>query len=200
MLTYPIVEILPLSEGIQSRGKSHFKRSLKFPKTQVQILEILPVVFQLLSRVLLFATAWTATHQASLSFSISWSLLKLMYIESVMPFNHLILCRPLLLLPSVFPSMRVFFNESALRIRWPKYWSFSFSSMKRQKAFLTHSYRDTPQCKSNKYRFIPGDLWLKGTDSFFFFYYLFIYLAVLRFCCGMHDTFFFLVAACEFSA
>ena len=69
----------------------------------------------------------TATHQASLSLTISWSLLKFMSIESAMPFNHLILCCPLLLLPSIFPSIRVVSNESALRIRWPKYWSFSFS-------------------------------------------------------------------------
>ena len=72
-------------------------------------------------------TPWTAACQASLSFTISWSLLKLMSIESVMPSNHLILCCPLLLLPSIFPSIRVFSSESALHIRWPKYWSFSFS-------------------------------------------------------------------------
>ena len=70
---------------------------------------------------------WTAAHQASLSFTISQSLPKLMCIESVMPSNHLILCRPLLLLPSIFPRIRVFSNESAFLIRWPKYWSFSFS-------------------------------------------------------------------------
>ena len=70
---------------------------------------------------------WTASRQASLLFTISWSLLKLMSIELVMPFNHLILCHPLLLLPSIFPSIRVFSSESVLRIRWPKYWSFSFS-------------------------------------------------------------------------
>ena len=70
---------------------------------------------------------WTATRQDSLSFTNSQSLLKLMSIESVMPSNHLILCCPLLLLPSIFPSIRVFSNESALRIRWPKYWSFSFN-------------------------------------------------------------------------
>ena len=81
---------------------------------------------QLLSRVWLFATPWTAAHQASLSITNSWSPPKPMSIESVMPSNHLILCRPLLLLPSVFPSIRVFSNESALHIRWPKYWSFSF--------------------------------------------------------------------------
>ena len=73
------------------------------------------------------ATAWTAAHQASLSFTISWSLLKLMSIKSVMPSNHLILCHPHLLLPSVFPSIRVFSSESVLHIRWPKDWSFSFS-------------------------------------------------------------------------
>jgi len=82
---------------------------------------------QSLSRIQLFVTPWTAASQASLSINNSWSLLKLMSIESVMPSNHLILCRPLLLLPSIFPSIRVFSNESALRIRWPKYWSFSFS-------------------------------------------------------------------------
>ena len=74
-----------------------------------------------------FATPWTAAHQASLSITNSRSLLKLMSIESVMPSNHLILCRRLLLLPSIFPSIRVFSNESAFPIRWPKDWSFSFS-------------------------------------------------------------------------
>ena len=74
-----------------------------------------------------FATPWTAAHQASLSITNSQSLLKFMSIESVMPCNHLILCHPLLLLPSVFPSIRVFSNESVLRIKWPKYWSFSFN-------------------------------------------------------------------------
>ena len=85
------------------------------------------VVVQSLSRVQLFATPWTAARQASLSVTVSWSLLKLMSIESVMPFKHLILCHPLLLLPSIFPSIRVFSSDSALCIRWPKYWSFSFS-------------------------------------------------------------------------
>ena len=75
----------------------------------------------------IFVTPWTAAHQASLSITNSWSPPKLMTIESVMPSNHLIPCRSLLLLPSIFPSIRVFSNESALRIRWPKYWSFSFS-------------------------------------------------------------------------
>ena len=73
------------------------------------------------------ATPGTAARQASLSFTISWSLLKFMSIELMMLSNHLFLCHPLLLLPSIFPSIRVFSNESALRIRWPKYWSFSFS-------------------------------------------------------------------------
>ena len=82
---------------------------------------------QSLSCVWLFATPWTAALQASLSITSSQSLLKLMCIESVMPFNHLILCRSLLLPPSIFPSIRVFSNESVLRIRWPKHWSFSFS-------------------------------------------------------------------------
>ena len=84
-------------------------------------------VVQSLSCVWLFVTPWTTARQASLPITSSQSLLKLVSIESVMPFNHLILCRPLLLLPSVFPSIRVFSNESALCIRWPKDWSFSFS-------------------------------------------------------------------------
>ena len=82
---------------------------------------------QSLSRVQLFATPWTAARQASLFITNFWSLPKPMSIESVMPSNHLILCRPLLLLPSICQSIRVFSNESVLRIRWPKYWSFSFS-------------------------------------------------------------------------
>ena len=91
---------------------------------------ILPVScysVQLLSHVRLFETPWTAAHQASLSTINSRSLLKLMSIESVMPSSHPILCRPLLLAPSIFPGIRVFSNESVLRIRWPKDWSFSFS-------------------------------------------------------------------------
>ena len=82
---------------------------------------------QSLSRVRLFATPWTASRQASLSITNTQSLPKLMSIESEMPSNHLILCHPLLLLPSIFPSTRVFANKSALCIRWPKYWSFSFN-------------------------------------------------------------------------
>ena len=82
---------------------------------------------QSLSSVQLFATPWTATRQASLSITNSQILLKLMSITSVMPSNHLILCHPLLLPPSIFPSIKVFSNESTLYIRWPKYWNFSFS-------------------------------------------------------------------------
>ena len=85
------------------------------------------VVVQSLSRVWLFMTPWTAARQASLSFTISQSLLKLMTIELVIPSNHLILCHPLLYLPSIFPSIRVFSSELALLIKWPKCWSFSFS-------------------------------------------------------------------------
>ena len=84
-------------------------------------------VVQSLSHVQLFATPLTTTHQASPFFTISWSLLKLMSIEWVMPHNHLILCHPLILLHSIFPGIRVFFNELTLHIRWLKYWSFSFS-------------------------------------------------------------------------
>ena len=104
-----------LSRGVKNRVPLHI------------ILLQLFISVQSLSRVQLFATPWTAVCQASLSITNSQSLLKLMSIESVMPSNNLFLCRPLLLLPSVFPGIRVFSNESALRIRWPKYWSFSFS-------------------------------------------------------------------------
>ena len=85
------------------------------------------VVVRSISRVQLFATPWTAARQASLSITNSWSLLKLMFMELVMPSNPRSLCRPLLLPPSTVPSIRVFSTESALHIRWPKYWSFSFS-------------------------------------------------------------------------
>ena len=87
---------------------------------------------QSLIRVLLFVTPWIAAHQAFLSITNSWSSLRLMSIESVMPSRHLILCHPLLLLPPIPPSIRVFSNESTLRMRWPKYWSFSFSIIPRK--------------------------------------------------------------------
>ena len=99
---------------------------MKVPKGKTQTFSQFSSV-QLLSRVQLFATPWTATLQASLSITNSQSLLKLMSIASVIPSNHLILCRPLLLLPSIFHSIRVFSNESFLLIRGPKYWSFSFT-------------------------------------------------------------------------
>ena len=86
-----------------------------------------PVVFQSLSHVQLFATLWTAARQVPLSFAISWCLLKFILIESVIPSNHFILCCPLLFLPSIFPNIKVFANESALCISWPKYCSASFS-------------------------------------------------------------------------
>ena len=98
----------------------------QFPLCDLPVLEEL-FQFSSLCHVWLFATPWTAAHQASLSVTNSQSLPKLMSIESVMPSNHLILCHPLLLLPSIFPSSRVFSNESALCIRWSKYWSFSFN-------------------------------------------------------------------------
>ena len=98
------------------------KELLMFATGSVQFSSV-----QSLSRVRLFVTPWTTARQASLPIPNSRSFLKLMYIESVMPSNHLILCCPLLLLPAIPPSIRVFSNESALRIRWPKYWSFSFN-------------------------------------------------------------------------
>ena len=94
-------------------------------KSSSTTFEYMVVIVWSLSHVWLFVTPWTAAHQASLSFTISWSLLKLMSIESVMPSNHLILCHPFLLLPLIFPSIRA--SELALHIRWSKYWSFSFS-------------------------------------------------------------------------
>ena len=89
--------------------------------------KVVAVVLLLFSPVQLFAFPWTAARQASLSFNISWSFLKFMSSEPVMAFDLFILCHPLLLLPSIFPSIRVFSNELALHIRWPKHWSFSFS-------------------------------------------------------------------------
>ena len=99
----------------------------KFLKRLKMMIYHVVVAVQSLSHVWLFVTLWTADCQASVSFTISQTLLRLMSIESMMPSNHLILCHPLFLLPSIFPSIRVFSNKSALCIRWPKYWSFSFS-------------------------------------------------------------------------
>ena len=100
----------------------------RFHRSTVYIFWVLTLYsVQLLSRVWLFKTPWIAACQASLSITSSWSSLRLMSIESVMPSSHLILCRPLILLPPIPPSIRVFSNESALRMRWPKYWSCSFN-------------------------------------------------------------------------
>ena len=104
-------------------GPSHLPKA---PLPNAITLRFVVSVVQSLSHVQLFATPWTAACQAPLSFTFSWGLLKIMSIESVMPSNHLTLCFPLLL-PSIFPSIRLFSKESALCIRWPKYWSFSFS-------------------------------------------------------------------------
>ena len=101
--------------NVSQPGKGHIEPSVQFSSVQS------------LSHVQLFETSWTAARQASLSITNSQSLFKVMSIKSVMPSNHLILCHPLLLLPSIFPSTRVFSSELVLRIRWPKYWSFSFS-------------------------------------------------------------------------
>ena len=106
--------------------QSYFKIMVLFPCAVQYVLAACFSSVQSLSRVRLFATPWTAARQASLSIN-SQSLLKLVFIKSVMPSNHLILCCLLLLLPSIFPSIRVFFNESVLHIKWPKYWSFSYS-------------------------------------------------------------------------
>ena len=99
----------------------------KLKATKIESISGLPSSVHSLSHVRLFVTPWFAAHQASLSITNSQSLLKLMSIESVMPSNHLILCHPLFLPPSIFPSIRVFSNDTVLCIRWPKYWSFSFS-------------------------------------------------------------------------
>ena len=111
---------------VSQKRRTHSHRLLRQPDSGRVYLEIISL--QSLSRIRLFATPWTAARQASLSITNSQSLLKLMSIESVMPSNHLLLCHPLLLLPLIFPSIRVFSNESVLRIRWPKDWSFSFNT------------------------------------------------------------------------
>ena len=114
-----------ISPRLDFISKKHFLCSSI--RNNFSSIHVLSCWVQSLSHVWLFVTPWTAVHQASLSIANSWSSLKFTSIESVMPSNHLILCCPLLLLPSIFRSIRVFSNELALRIRWPKYWSFSFS-------------------------------------------------------------------------
>ena len=104
-----------------------FHLGFSFLSGQIWKSQVVFVVVQSLSCVQFFVTPWTAAHQASLSFTISQSLLNFMFIESVMPSNHFILCCPLLLLPSIFPSNRVFSNELILGSKWPKYWNFSLS-------------------------------------------------------------------------
>ena len=117
----------------------YLNRWIKFPFYTKLILSTGLTSGQLLSWVQLIVTPWTVPRQASLSITNSWSLLKLMSIESVMPSNHLILCCPLLLLPSISPSIRVFSNESALCIRWPKYWSFSISPSNEHPGLISFS-------------------------------------------------------------
>ena len=118
-----------------------------------------PLVVQSLSCVQYFATPWTAVRQASLSFPISRSLLKLMTIELMMPSNHLTLRHPLLLLPSIFPSIRVFSSESALCIKWPKYWSFGFSISRSKEYSGLISFRADPVGETQilPHSSLPGD-------------------------------------------
>ena len=105
-----------------------WKRLYEKKKGTDQLHQMLTLQFSSVAQsVQLFVTPWTAAHQDSLSITNSWSLLKLMSIDSVMPYNHIILCHPLLLSPSILPSIRVFSTESVLTIRWPKYWSYSIS-------------------------------------------------------------------------
>ena len=119
---FPIYTINYISMNIHGNKFKNRKQLIELQKKQYHFSSV-----QSLSCVQLFATTRTAAHQDSLSITNSWSLLKLMSIELVMPSNHIILCRALLLPPSIFPSIRVFSNESVICIRWPKYWSFSFS-------------------------------------------------------------------------
>ena len=116
------------------------------------------------------ATPWTAAHQASLSFTISQSLLQLMSTESVMPSNHLVLCLPLLFLPSVFPSIRIFFSESALHIRWPEYRSFSFSISASNEYSGLISFRINLLSKGLSRVF--SSTTIKGISSCLYFYYI----------------------------
>ena len=127
MLLQGKIGALSIFESLKSKRGNSLFRTLHRQESSINRVCIVLHSVQSLSCVRLFATLWTAACQASLSITNSQSLLKLMSIESVMPSNHLILCCPLLLLPSIFPSIGVFSNESVLCIRWPRYWSFSFS-------------------------------------------------------------------------
>ena len=128
----PFFQEITSSDAMMIKSKFHHSKSnnsnLPFGVFAMVVAWVHFSSVQSLSRVRLFATPWTAACQASLSITYPWSPPKPMSIELVMPSNHLILCHPLLLLLSIFPSMRVFSNESALRIRWPEYWSFRFNS------------------------------------------------------------------------
>ena len=121
----PHICMYPFFLGFTSRLGHH--RLLSRVRCALQQILVVVVIVQSLSHVQLFATPWTAACQASLSFIISWSLLRLMCLELVTPSSHLILCHARLLLPSIFPSIRVFSKELALCIRWPEYWSFNIS-------------------------------------------------------------------------
>ena len=124
--TKPRVRPIFTANSLSNCGQNHFSYLvLSLNVTSSEKISFSSV--QSLSRVWLFATPWIAAHQASLSITNSWSLLKPMFIESVMLSSHLILCSPLLLLPPISPIIRDFCNESTLRMRWPKYWSFSFN-------------------------------------------------------------------------
>jgi len=120
-------EYCPIHFDVKSYYLSCYKSNCSFAPVELCCFDIAVNSVQSLSCVRLFATPWTAAHQASLSITNSCSLLKLMSIELVMPSNHLSLCHPLPLLPSIFPSIRIFSNESVLHIRWPNYWSFTIS-------------------------------------------------------------------------
>ena len=111
----------------ERHGKAEYQAWRRFKLERLRMWVVTIIVVQSLGCVQLFVTPWTAASQASLSFTISQSLLKLMFIVSMIPFDHLILCCPLLHLPSIFTSIRIFSSELALHIRWPKYWNFSFS-------------------------------------------------------------------------
>ena len=124
-----ILWIIKIIINIQRKMEDNacMNKDVKNNKDNLKIKNVIISLVQSFSRVWLSVTPWTAALQASLSITNFWSLLRLMSIELVMPSNHLILCHPLLLLPSVFPNIRVFSNESVLCMRWPKYWSFSFN-------------------------------------------------------------------------
>ena len=134
----------PEARFLGSRVNESINLSASAKLTSINIVQFSSV--QSLSHVPLFATPWTAAQQASLSITNSWNAPKAMSIESVMPSNHLILCHPLLLLPSVFPSIRVFSNESALCIRRPKYWTFSFNISPINVVPLVIFSRNVEQC------------------------------------------------------